>query len=60
MKNKPVDLNNHLFAQLERLGDEDLSGDDLKQEIERVSHVFLLCVDKRPNLIALDSLAGQI
>lgn len=28
-------LRNHLFAQLEKLGDEDMAGDDLKQEIER-------------------------
>ena len=34
-KNKLSDLNNHLFAQLERLGDEDKSGDDLKLEVER-------------------------
>jgi hypothetical protein len=35
MKNKLSDLNNHLFAQLERLSDEDLKADELKSEIER-------------------------
>lgn len=35
MNNKLIDLNNHLFAEMERLGDEDLKGDSLVQEIER-------------------------
>lgn len=35
MKNGLVDLNNHLFAQLERLGNEDLEGDALADEIKR-------------------------
>jgi hypothetical protein len=35
MKNKLVDLNNHLFAQLERLGDESLSPEILDHEVKR-------------------------
>ena len=39
MKNSALDLNNHLIAQLERLIDEDLKGDDLAGEIRRTEAI---------------------
>ena len=45
MKNKLTDLNNHLFAQLERLNDEDIKGEDLQQEIERSKAVSGIAKD---------------
>ena len=35
MKNTLVDLNNYLFSQIERLNNENLDTDKLKEEIER-------------------------
>lgn len=42
VKNKLSDLNDHLFAQLERLSDEDTTGDELKEEIERSKSVTMI------------------
>lgn len=45
MKNKFKDLNDHLFAQLERLSDEDLTEDQLKKEVVR-SHAMVAISNK--------------
>lgn len=39
MKNKLTDLNNHLFAQLERLSDEDLTAEQIAQEVQRADAI---------------------
>ena len=45
MKNKLTDLNNHLFAQLERLGNEDLTEDELAKEVERSKAISAVSKD---------------
>lgn len=42
VKNKLIDLNNHLFEQLERLNDDDLTDEKLSQEIERTKGMCLV------------------
>jgi hypothetical protein len=39
VKNKLADLNNHLFAQLERLGDEALEPDAVDREVKRADAI---------------------
>lgn len=39
MKNTLGDLNNYLFAQLEKLGDDDLTGEELESELKRTDAI---------------------
>jgi len=45
VKNQIGDLNNHLFAQLERLSDEKISNEDLKKEINRSKAISSISKD---------------
>ena len=56
MKNSLGDLNNHLFAQLERLGEEDLKGDKLSGEINRAKSIS----DIATQVIAAGSLVLKV
>lgn len=42
MKNKLSDLNNHLFAQLERLGEEDMTAERVEQEAKRAEAIVAI------------------
>lgn len=39
MKNTLGDLNNHLFAQLEKLSDDELTGEELESELKRTDAI---------------------
>jgi len=56
MKNKLSDLNDHLFAQMERLGSEDLSTEMLTHEVERTKAITSVAKDIVSNArLALDA-----
>ena len=56
MKNKPIDLNNHLFCQIERLCDEDLEGEEMTKELHRSKAVSNLAAQVINNAkLALDA-----
>lgn len=56
MKNKLIDLNNHLFAQVERLSDEDIKGEILSEEISRARAIGGLATQIIDNArLALDA-----
>lgn len=42
MRNKLGNLNDHLFAQLERLSDEDLSAEQIEQEVKRAEAIVAI------------------
>ena len=42
MKNKLSDLNNHLFAQLERLGEEGMTAEQVDQEAKRAEAIVAI------------------
>ena len=60
MKNKLIDLNDHLFAQMERLGAEDLSDEKLNIEMDRSKSMSGLAAQIINNArLALDAEKAQ-
>lgn len=56
MKNTLIDLNNHLFEQIERLNDEELDDNSLEKEIKRTKAMASLATNIIDNArLALDS-----
>lgn len=44
-RNTLVDLNDHLFAMIEKLGDDEITGEELEQEIQRAHAISGLAKD---------------
>lgn len=59
MKNKLSDLNNHLFAQLERLGDESLTPEQVEQESKR-GQAIVAIADQIVSMASLQVQAAKI
>lgn len=65
MKNRLSDLNDHLFAQLERLSDEDLTAEQIATECERtdgivsVSEQIIRNADLQLKAVALVATHGE-
>ena len=56
MKNKLIDLNNHLFCQLEKLTDDDIKGDQLQEELAKSKAITGLAAQVINNAkLALDA-----
>ncbi|MGT2833385.1 putative DNA-directed RNA polymerase [Streptococcus phage Javan249] len=61
-KNKLSDLNDHLFMTLERLSDEDLSTEELEQEVERskaVTNVATKIIDNGKLILDAQKVAAE-
>lgn len=63
MRNKMVDLKNHLFTALERLNDESLSEEELRTEIERakaISDIGKVIVDGAKTSLLHAKMTGRL
>ena len=63
MKNKNSDLRDHMFAQLERLNNEELSGEELEKEINRaraISEVGKVIVESAKTEVLALKLTGKL
>lgn len=63
MKNTLVDLNNYLFEQIERLNDEELAGDKLKEEITRskaLTHIASTIIENANTVLNAKRLQADI